>query len=68
MRRFVSGLTVFALLACCHNAAVAGISSKVTDRFERSGQVLQEMIEAPDKGIPKGMLDHARCVAVVPSL
>ncbi len=48
--------------------ANAGVSSKVTDRFERSGQVLQEMIDTPDKGIPKGMLDHARCVAVVPSL
>lgn len=56
------------LLAFWTAPADAGVSSKVTDRFERSGQVLQEMIDTPDKGIPKGMLDHARCVAVVPSL
>ncbi len=48
--------------------AFAGVSSKEHDRLVRSGQVLQEMIGAPDKNIPKGMLDHARCVAVVPSM
>ena len=68
MTRFIAALIIFALLASTSEVATAGISSKVQDRFERSGQVLQEMIDAPDKGIPKGMLDHARCVAVVPSL
>jgi lipid-binding SYLF domain-containing protein len=68
MQRFLSSIISVTLLICCQQSALAGISSKVTDRFQRSGQVLQEMIGAPDKGIPKGMLDHARCVAVVPSL
>jgi len=67
MRGFVTTCTAVALLTSAQIAS-AGVSSKVVDRFERSGQVLQEMIDAPDKGIPKGMLDHARCVAVVPSL
>src|SRR5581483_12232439 len=57
-----------ALLVLWTAPAFAGVSSKETDRFERSGQVLQDMIDAPDNGIPKGMLDHARCLAVVPSL
>jgi SH3 domain-containing YSC84-like protein 1 len=68
MRRFTINVISFSLLALGSQFAVAGVSGKVNDRFERSGQVLQEMIGAPDKGIPKGMLDHARCVAVVPSL
>ena len=68
MRRFIVGLTALSLAVSSCQFAVAGVSGKVMDRFERSGQVMQEMIGAPDKGIPKGMLDHARCVAVVPSL
>ena len=62
------GIAAVALLAFWTAPAVAGVSSKELDRFERSGQVLHEMIDASDKGIPKGMLDHARCVAVIPSL
>jgi len=61
-------IAAVALLALWTAPMFAGVSSKEMDRFERSGQVLQDMIDAPDKGIPKGMLDHARCLAVVPSL
>jgi len=68
MRRLISPLAILALIISGSRLATGGVSSKVMDRFERSGQVMQEMISAPDKGIPKGMLDHARCVAVVPSL
>jgi len=48
MPRLLSSVTAFALVLCLGEIAMAGISSKVTDRFERSGQVLQEMIDAPD--------------------
>ena len=48
--------------------AFAAVSSKEQDRFTRSGQVIEEMIHASDKNLPKGMLDKSRCVAVVPSL
>ena len=68
MRRLISPFAILALMISGSQLATGGVSSKVMDRFERSGQVMQEMIGAPDKGIPKGMLDHARCVAVVPSL
>lgn len=57
-----------ALLAFLTAPVFGAVSSKEVDRFERSGQVLHEMIDASDKGIPKGMLDHAHCVAVIPSL
>jgi len=63
-----TSIAVVALLAFWAASAFAGASSKEMDRFERSGQVLQDMLDASEKGIPKGMLDHARCVAVIPSL
>lgn len=64
----ISVAAAVALVALWTASAFAGVSSKEMDRFERSGQVLQDMLNASDKGIPKGMLDHARCIAVVPSL
>ena len=37
-------------------------------RLDSSGTVLQEIMATPDKGIPEEVLEHAKCVAVVPSL
>jgi SH3 domain-containing YSC84-like protein 1 len=39
-----------------------------TDRLEHAGAVLNEIMAAPDKGIPEEVLDHAKCVAVVPHM
>jgi len=39
-----------------------------TDRLEHAGAVLHEIMAAPDKGIPEEVLDHAKCVAVVPHM
>jgi lipid-binding SYLF domain-containing protein len=33
-----------------------------------AGAVLREIMAAPDKGIPEEVLEHAKCVAVVPHL
>jgi lipid-binding SYLF domain-containing protein len=38
------------------------------DRLDHSGRVLQEIMAAPDNGIPEEVLQHAKCVAVVPHL
>jgi len=38
------------------------------DRLDHAGAVLHEIMAAPDKGIPEEVLDHARCIAVVPHL
>lgn len=37
-------------------------------RLDSAGTVLQEIMAAPDKGIPEEVLEHAKCVAVVPNL
>src|SRR5260221_2480574 len=38
------------------------------DRLNNSATVLHEIMSAPDKGIPEEVLDHAKCVAVVPNM
>jgi SH3 domain-containing YSC84-like protein 1 len=40
---------------------------KEEDRVENAGQVMQEILNAPDT-IPKGVLDKADCVVVLPSV
>jgi SH3 domain-containing YSC84-like protein 1 len=39
-----------------------------TDRLENSAKVLSEIMSAPDKGIPEEVLEHAKCIAVVPHM
>jgi len=39
-----------------------------TDRLDNAGKVLSEIMSAPDKGIPEEVLDHAKCIAVVPHM
>jgi lipid-binding SYLF domain-containing protein len=38
------------------------------DRLQNAGKVLNEIMSAPDKGIPEEVIDHAKCIAVVPHL
>lgn len=38
------------------------------DRMDHAGMVLAEVMSAPDKGIPEEVLEHAKCVAVVPHM
>ena len=38
------------------------------DRMDNAGRVLQEIMAAPDNGIPEEVLEHAKCVAVVPHM
>jgi lipid-binding SYLF domain-containing protein len=47
----------------------AGTNREATDnRMDHAGAVLHEIMAAPDKGIPEEVLEHAKCVAVVPNL
>jgi SH3 domain-containing YSC84-like protein 1 len=39
-----------------------------TDRLDKAATVLQQIMAAPDKGIPQEVMDHAKCVAVVPHM
>jgi lipid-binding SYLF domain-containing protein len=39
-----------------------------TERLDKSATVLKEIMAAPDKGIPEEVMEHAKCVAVVPHM
>jgi lipid-binding SYLF domain-containing protein len=39
-----------------------------TDRLENATAVMHEIMGAPDKGIPEEVLEHAKCIAVIPHM
>jgi len=38
------------------------------ERVKDSGEVLKEILDMPDKGIPKSVLDGSKCVIILPSV
>jgi lipid-binding SYLF domain-containing protein len=48
--------------------AEAQLQDKVADRLFESSTVLEELVQTPDRGIPKELLKDAKCVAVIPAL
>jgi len=53
------------MLLCCATFAVANDS---TDRIAESKTVFEEIMAAPDKGIPQDLLENAHCLIVVPAV
>jgi len=45
-----------------------GDRDKTIDRVESAGTILNQIMSAPDSGIPEEILSSAKCVAVVPTL
>ena len=41
---------------------------QTTDRLDHAGEVIHQIMAAPDQGIPEEVIDHAKCVAVVPHM
>jgi SH3 domain-containing YSC84-like protein 1 len=68
----IKGVTLTAILAMFLGAA--GIAradqdrTDVVERLQSSAQVLHELDNAPDKGIPDEVFKSAKCIAVVPSM
>ena len=46
----------------------ASAREDATDRLDNATAVLHEIMGMPDKGIPEEVLEHAKCVAVVPHM
>ena len=63
MKRFFCGLICAFLISSFSFA-----SESAASRAEAAATVLNEIMAAPDNGIPVEILDSAKCVAVVPSL
>src|SRR5690348_13210367 len=62
----VSSLAALLVSGCAF--AADQTSDKVLDRVNAAGTVLEEIMAAPDKGIPEEILSSADCVAIVPSM
>jgi lipid-binding SYLF domain-containing protein len=65
----MKNLMTLAALLSLTTIGWAGSGREATyDRLDHAGKVLHEIMAAPDSGIPEEVLEHAKCVAVVPHL
>jgi lipid-binding SYLF domain-containing protein len=61
-------ITLVAVLSLTSFGWAASDREATTDRLDHAGKVLNEIMSAPDKGIPEEVLEHAKCIAVVPHM
>src|ERR1035437_336099 len=66
MKKFVTLVALFSL--CAATAAWAESREETQNRLDNAATVLHEIMAAPDRGIPEEVMDHAKCVAVVPHM
>jgi len=65
MKKMLNVAAVVLLICGC---AMAADREDEKDRLQAAADVMQEVMGAPDKGIPQEILTSARCIAVVPSM
>ena len=65
--RLVACLALLAAAVSVVKAADTEDKAKINDRLQNSGNVMHEVLGMPD-GIPKNLLDKARCVIVLPNV
>ena len=66
MKKLMTFVAIFSLGAA--SAAWSETREEVQNRVNNASQVLHEIMSAPDRGIPEEVMDHAKCVAVVPHM
>jgi lipid-binding SYLF domain-containing protein len=65
MKKF---MMILALLSLTAVSRADQSKSDTDERIDHAGAVLREVMAAPDRGIPEEVLDHAKCIAVVPHM
>ncbi|MGB9236300.1 MAG: lipid-binding SYLF domain-containing protein [Terriglobales bacterium] len=65
MKRIVFVLTMLSLGTLCWAGSAR---EDATERLENATGVMHEIMGIPDKGIPEEVLQHAKCVAVIPHM
>jgi lipid-binding SYLF domain-containing protein len=69
MVKYMKKVMALAALLSLTSIGWAGTNREATvDRMDHAGAVLHEIMSAPDSGIPEEVLEHAKCVAIVPHL
>ena len=61
-------MTLVAVLSLTSMGWAGSDREASVDRLDHAGAVLHEIMSAPDRGIPEEVLEHAKCVAVVPHM
>lgn len=59
---------LFSLIALLASMAFADAKEDSVERLQNAGDVLKQIMDTPDKGIPEEVLDGAKCIVVVPHL
>jgi lipid-binding SYLF domain-containing protein len=59
---------LFVLTTLIQNSAGQGSKAEERDRAQKAAAAFQEVMSAPDQGVPQELLDRAHCVAVFPSV
>jgi lipid-binding SYLF domain-containing protein len=63
---------LIALVALCSLGAAAAATAEtpeaVQNRLDNATLVLHQIMSTPDRGIPEEVLEHAKCIAVVPHM
>ena len=68
MKRVLSVAVTTILMAGFVLASTEGDRAKLQDRLDDAATIMNEIMSAPDRGIPEEVLSNAQCVAVVPSM
>jgi lipid-binding SYLF domain-containing protein len=66
MHKFLPAVLAFAV--CTPFVMQAQKESKAADRLDASADVIADMMNASDKGIPQDLMNKAQCVVIVPNL
>jgi lipid-binding SYLF domain-containing protein len=66
MKKIMTLVALFSLGAA--TAAWSETREEVQNRLDNAALALHQIMAAPDKGIPNEVLEHAKCVAVVPHM
>ena len=65
MKKVMFALAMLSLGTLCWAASA---KEDATERLDNATAVLHEIMGMPDKGIPEEVLEHAKCVAVIPHM
>jgi SH3 domain-containing YSC84-like protein 1 len=66
--KYLLTLTTVALICSSLTWAADKDESDINKRIDKSAAVLKEVMATPDHAIPDTVIDHANCIAVIPSL
>lgn len=65
---FFTGCSRHHVTTTAGGKTVYGDKAATIDRLRDSGDDLKQLMDAPDAGIPKEVVDSAKCIAVVPDM